>query len=109
MRGSRCSRSWPVTLELRPDALFAHIAEERKKMGDAEEFADLFAEIDELDAGASGFCRGIEADKRSEAHAVDRSEVGEIENDALVIGNEGMDFCIEFVADPRVESAVAMH
>jgi hypothetical protein len=43
--------SW--ALELDGDALFAHIAEEPKKMSDSEELADLLAEIDELEAGAS--------------------------------------------------------
>jgi hypothetical protein len=94
--------------ELDCDALFTHIAEERKKIGDSEEFADLLAEIDELEAGASGFCRCVEADKSAESHAVDGGEVSEIENDALVIGNERMDSGVEVIADAGVEAAVAV-
>jgi hypothetical protein len=91
------------------NAFFAHIAEERKKMGDSEEFADLLAEIDELQAGATGFCGDVEPDKSAETHAIDRGKVSEIEDDALVIGNERLDFRIEVVGDAGIEAAVTVH
>ena len=101
-------RSCAVASELHAHAFFAHIAEEREKMGDSQEVPDLFAKIDELDARASRLGRDLEANQRAEAHAVDESQIGEVENDALVVGNEGLNLIVELTAEPGDKAAAAM-
>src|SRR5580692_6342850 len=101
-------RSCAVASELHAHAFFAHIAEEREKMGDSQEVPDLLAEIDELDAGASRFGRDLEAYQGAESHAVDEGQIGEVENDTLVVGNEGVNLVVELAAEPGDKTAATV-
>jgi hypothetical protein len=71
-----------------------------------EQEADLLAEVDELEAAARGARGDIEAREGAETHAVHADEIGEIEDDALVIRAERPDLIVEYVADTGHEFAV---
>jgi hypothetical protein len=76
-------------------------------MGEAEEVANLLAEVDELEAGSGGFGGDVEANEGAEAHAVGVADVGEVEDDALVVRNEGANAVEENIGDAGDELAVA--
>ncbi len=64
--------------------VFAGDGEGWEEVGHDEKLADLFAEVAEFEGAALGFGGCVEANEGAQAHAVHVSEVGEIEDDALV-------------------------
>ena len=70
------------------DAVFADDGEDREEAGEAEQVANLFAEVDEFEAAACGLGRDIKADESADAHAVGVLDIGEIEDDAFGGGNQ---------------------
>jgi len=73
------------------------------------EFANLFAEIDELYSAACRFTRDVQANERAEAHAVHAGKVCEIEHYSLGAGDELPDFVVEGFADACQQTSVASH
>jgi hypothetical protein len=91
------------------DAVFTDDGEDVEEVGEAEEVANLLAEVGEFEATAGVFGGDVEADEGAESHAVSVGEVGEVEDDALVIGEEGANAVEEDVGDAGDEPAVAAH
>lgn len=58
-----------------PDAGFPDEDEYGHEISHSEEFANLFAEIDELNSAACRFTGDVEAHERAEAHAVHAGKV----------------------------------
>ena len=75
-------------------------------VGGVEQEADLLAEIDELEAATCGARGDIEAGQSAETHAVHADEIGEVEDDALVIRQQRPDLVVEYVPDTGHEFAV---
>jgi hypothetical protein len=75
-------------------------------MGGVEQEADLLAEVDELEAAAFPARGDTEAGEGAEPHAVHADEIGEVEDDALVIRQQRPDLVVEYVADTGHEFAV---
>jgi len=98
----------PATSEPRRDALLAHVAEDRQKMSNAQQFANLLAEIDELDAAAGVLGRDMEPHQGAESHAVDEGEIGKIKHNALAAGNQFTHLVQEKVAHAYNQPSVAM-
>ena len=90
------------------DAPFADDGEDLEHVGEAEEVADLLAEVHEFEAAAGGFCGDVEADEGAEAHTVGVFEVGEIEDDAFGGGDEFGDGGVEDAGGSGDEAAVAV-
>ena len=67
-------------------------------MGGVEQEADLLAEVDELEAAAFPARGNVEAGEGAETHAVHADEIGEVEDDALVIRQQRPDLVVEYVA-----------
>lgn len=75
-------------------------------MGGVEQEADLLAEVDELEAAAFPARGDIEAGEGAETHAVHADQIGEVEDDALVIRQQRPDLIVEYVADTGHEFAM---
>jgi hypothetical protein len=75
-------------------------------VGGVEQEADLLAEVDELEAAAFPARGDIEAGEGAETHAVHADQIGEVEDDALVIRQQRPDLVIEYVADTGHKFAV---
>jgi len=75
-------------------------------VGGVEQGADLLAEVDELEAAAFPARGDIEAGEGAEAHAVHAEQIGEVEDDALVLRQQRPDLVVEYVADTGYELAV---
>jgi hypothetical protein len=68
-------------------------------VGGVEQEADLLAEVDELEAAAFPARGAVESGESAETHAVHADEIGEVEDDALVIQQQRPDLVVEYVAD----------
>lgn len=75
-------------------------------LGGVEQGADLLAEVDELEAAAFPARGDVESGEGAETHAVHADQIGEVEDDALVIRHERPDLVIEYVADTGHEFAM---
>jgi hypothetical protein len=75
-------------------------------VGGVEQEADLLAEVDELEAAAFPARGDIEAGESAETHAVHADQIGEVEDDALVIRQQRPDPVVEYVADTGHEFAM---
>ena len=75
-------------------------------VGSVEQEADLLAQVDELEAAAFAARRDIESGHGAETHAVHADEIGEVEDDALVIRQQRPDLVVECVADTGYQFAV---
>lgn len=89
------------------DAGFSDYREDVEEVGDAEEVLELLAELHEFEAAAGGFGGGVEADEGAEPHAVRMLYVGELDDDALAVGDEFADGGVEDVGGSGDEAAVA--
>lgn len=87
--------------------MFADLGEDIQETGDAEEFADAFAEVDELEGAAGGPGRGVEADESAEAHAVHVGHVAEVEDELFDFGEELLDRVVELIGDAGDQPALA--
>jgi hypothetical protein len=70
--------------------------ENGENVGEAEEIADARAEVVELEFAFCGFRGDVEADERAEAGAVHIAEVGEVEDNAAFLREQGLYFGLEF-------------
>jgi hypothetical protein len=75
-------------------------------VGGVEQEADLLAEVDELEAAAFPARGDIESGEGAETHAVHADQIGEVEDDALVIRQQRPDPVVEYVADTGHEFAM---
>src|SRR3984885_9423799 len=75
-------------------------------VGGVEQEADLLAEVDELEAAAFAARGDIQASEGAETHAVHADEIGEVEDDALVVRQQRPELVVEYVADTGHEFAV---
>ena len=90
-----------------PDVVFASDSERGKEVGEDEEVADLGAEVAELEGDSFVFGADVDTDERAETGRVHVGEVSEVEDDALVGGEELEDRVVEKVAGARYKFAVA--
>lgn len=74
----------------------------------AEEHVDLLAEIAQLEGGAFAAGGDVEAGQGAEAHRVHADEFCEVQDDALVVGQERLDLRVENVTDTGHEFAVQL-
>jgi len=75
-------------------------------VGGVEQEADLFAEVDELETTAFPARGDVEARQSAETHAVHADQIGQVEDDALVMRQQRPDLVVEDVADTGHEFAV---
>ena len=88
--------------------MLADDGEDAEEVGDAEELADALAEVVELKGAAGGLGGDDQAHEGAEAHTVDVGEVGEVEDDSLVVCHQLADAGVEVAADFGDEAAVAV-
>ena len=89
------------------DAVLSDDGEDGQEIGEDEEVADLFAEVAKLQRAALVAGGDGEADKGAETHRVHLGEAVEIEDDALVAGEEIGDGLVEEVGGGREKLAAA--
>src|SRR3984893_4256681 len=77
-------------------------------MGEAEEFANALAHMEELHLASCGARRGVEADEGAEAHAVHAGDIGKIEHDSFAAWDDGADFGVEDVGQLGDQLSMAM-
>src|SRR5262249_44176050 len=90
------------------DAVLADDGEGIQHVGGAEEDANLFAQVHELEIAACGTGGDVEPSESAEAHAVHANEIGQVEDDALVV-QQRLDLAVEDVTDTGHEFAVASY
>jgi hypothetical protein len=86
--------------------VFSDGGEGGEQVGEDEEVADFLAEVGQLKLAAFGFGAYVDASERAEARRVHPCEVGEVEDDALVGGEELRDRKVEEVGVAREQLAV---
>ena len=89
------------------DAVFAYGGEDGPDVGEFEEFADAFADVDEFEGATGAAGRDVEAHEGAQAHAVHEGEVGEVEDDAFGVWDEFADVGVEDVGEAGDEFTVA--
>jgi hypothetical protein len=97
---------WAICLH-HPDVVFAGDREGGEEVGEDEEVADFGTEIAELEGDSFVFGADVDADERAEAGGVHMGEVSEVEDDALVGGEELEDRVVEKVTGARYKFAMA--
>jgi hypothetical protein len=90
------------------DAILADDREDIEEMGEAEEIANLLAEVGEFEGRSGGFGGDVETDEGAEARRVGVAEVGEVEDDALVVRDEGANAVEENIGSAGDELAMAV-
>lgn len=91
------------------NAALADNDEDIEEVGDAEEVANLATKVGEFETAAGGFGRDIEADEGADAHAVGVLEIGQIEDDTLMAGQQRANAGEEDGGGTSDKPAVAMH
>lgn len=86
---------------------FASDGEGGEEVGEDEEVADFLAEVAEFEGGSAVFGGDVDADERAEAHGVHVGEVGEVEDDTLVVGEQVGDGNMEEIGVAGDQFAVA--
>lgn len=79
------------------DVVFPGEGEDGEQVGEDEEVADFLVEAAELDRGTATFRVNVKADDGAESHGVHVGEVGEVEDDMLVVGQERGDGSVELI------------
>jgi hypothetical protein len=77
-------------------------------MCDSEKLPNLFAEIDQFEAGICFFGGNVEADHGAEAHAVNKFKIRQIQGDAFANREEFVDACVEHVGGSPNEPAMTV-
>ena len=92
---------------LQPGSGFADGGEDRQQVGHNQELAYFFAEVVEFESASLASGADVQPDENAEAHAVHLVELGEVEDDALVVGHELGDRDVEEVGGFREQLAMA--
>src|ERR1700730_15585588 len=77
-------------------------------MGEAEEFANALAHVEELHLASCGARRGVKADEGAEAHAVHAGDIRQIEHDPFAARDDGADLGVEDVGQLGDQLSMAM-
>jgi hypothetical protein len=95
--------------KLEGNAVLTHFAKDGEQVGNAEQFADLLAEVNEFKARAGTFGGDVEPDKCAKTHAVDVLQLSEVEDDSLALWQQLPDAMVENVANAEDQASAAAH
>jgi hypothetical protein len=95
-------------VSLEPYTVFADDGEDGQEIGEAKEFADSLAHVEELHLASCGAGRGVETDEGAQAHAVHAGDAGEIEHDSFAARDDGANLGVEDVGQLGDQLSVAM-